>query len=302
MKRFTKVCLVLGILLLIAGAALGGVSYGLGVEKDIRSAMNPPAPEMEEITIPGAELGRLEIGLISDDVTVEASKDGDAHIRYPVSEEYRYALQTEEGKIRGLDRCVFQAEALERQGAFRFQVSLFWQDGPDVTVALPAGYAGELQIRTVSGDVAVRGITAGKSAVDTDSGDLLLSDAVISGKIDISSTSGDVTLRNLQMGSDCTVKTTSGDIRTSGGAFTRYHVSTTSGDVRTEEVGSTEWMHLQTISGDVTVRSSTITELECKTISGDIAVRDDDRIGSYQCSTTSGEVTTDGSVDPSLDD
>ena len=83
MKRFTKVCLVLGILLLVSGAALGGVSYGLGVEKDIRSAMNPPAPEMEEITIPGAELGRLEIGLISDDVTVEASKDGDAHIRAP---------------------------------------------------------------------------------------------------------------------------------------------------------------------------------------------------------------------------
>ena len=190
MKRFTKVCLVLGILLLVSGAALGGVSYGLGVEKDIRSAMNPPAPEMEEITIPGAELGRLEIGLISDDVTVEASKDGDAHIRYPVSEEYRYALQTEEGKIRGQDQCVFQAEALERQRAFRFQVSLFWQGGPDVTVALPANYTGELQIRTVSGDVAVRGITAGKSAVDTDSGDLLLSDAVISGKIDISSTSG----------------------------------------------------------------------------------------------------------------
>ena len=56
MKRFTKVCLVLGILLLVSGAALGGVSYGLGVEKDIRSAMNPTAPEMEEITIPGAEL------------------------------------------------------------------------------------------------------------------------------------------------------------------------------------------------------------------------------------------------------
>ena len=73
MKRFTKVCLVLGILLLVAGAAAAGASYLLGVEQDIRAAMNPPEPEVREVTIPGAELGRLEISLFSDDVKVEVS-------------------------------------------------------------------------------------------------------------------------------------------------------------------------------------------------------------------------------------
>ena len=302
MKRFTKVCLVLGILLLIAGAALGCVSYGLGVEKDLRAAMKPPTPEMEEITVPGAALGRLEIGLISDDVTVMVSEDGDAHVRYPVSEESRYEFRTEKGKIRGLDQCFLQAEEPERQGVLRFRVSLFWQDEPDVTVALPAGYAGELQIRTASGDVTVQGVTAGNSDFTTASGDLLLSDTGLSGSIEISTASGDVALRNLQAASDCTIKTTSGDVTVRGGTFSRHQITTTSGDVRAEEIASAAWMHLQTISGDVVVESSTITEMECKTVSGDITVRDDDRIGQYQYATNSGMVITDGAVAPSFDD
>ena len=293
MKRFTVICMVLGILLLSAGLVLGGVSYGLGAEKDIRSAVNPPEPEIEEVMIPGAELGRLEIDLVSDDVRVEVSKDGNAHIRYPVSEQYRYEFQTDKGKIRGLDACTFEAETMKTGNMFQLDLSWYWRTWPPVTVSLPADYAGELKIKTISGDITVRGITAGNTVFITTSGDMLLSETSIGGTMDITGTSGSVTLKNIHAESDCVVKTVSGDIRASDGTFTRYQVSTTSGEVRVEGITSADWMHLQTISGEVTVRRSTITELECKTISGDISVRNDDRIDHYQCSTTSGTVTTD---------
>ena len=291
MKRFTKVCLVLGILLLVAGAAAAGASYLLGVEQDIRAAMNPPEPEVREVTIPGAELGRLEISLFSDDVKVEVSADGNAHIRYPVSEENRYDFQTDKGKIGGLDKCVFRGEEKPAKNGFHIDFSrVSW---PAVRIAMPADYAGELQIRTTSGEIEVRGISAGSCDFASASGDMLLSELETGGRMDISCTSGEVTMENVQAASDCTVKTISGDIRAAGGAFSRYQASTTAGEIRVSEIVSADWMHLQTISGDVTVRSSTVAELECKTISGDITVRDDDRIGQYQCSTTSGDVTTD---------
>ncbi|MBQ9268892.1 MAG: DUF4097 family beta strand repeat protein [Oscillospiraceae bacterium] len=291
MKRFTKVCLVLGIVLLVAGAAAAGASYLLGVEQDIRAAMNPPELERREITIPGAELGRLEISLSSDDVLVEPSSDGNAHIRYPVSEECEYDFQTDKGMIGGMDKCVFRAEEKAARNGFHFDFSrISW---PAVRIALPSEYAGELKIETVSGELAVRGITAGSSSFASTSGDMLLSELGISGRMDISCTSGEVTMENVQAASDCVVKTISGDIRVTGDTFSRYQASTTSGEIRVSEIASADWMHLQTISGDVTVRSSTVAELECKTISGDITVRDDDRIGQYQCATTSGDVTTD---------
>ena len=293
MKRFTKVCLVLGILLLVAGLAVGIVSYGLGAEKDIRGALNPPTPETEEIMIPGSELGRLEVSLISDDVRVEVSRDGNAHIRYPVSEETQYEYQTDEGKIRGLDACTFRAETLE--SGYWFRLDLIRTDWPPVTISLPADYDGELKIRTVSGDIKIQEITAGNSEFITTSGDIWLSDVSVGGTADISDTSGEVVLENVQASSACEVKTISGDIRARGGTFTRYQVSTTSGEIRAEGITSADWMHLQTISGEVTVRSSTITQLECKTISGDIEVRNNDKIGQFQCSTTSGTVTTDDS-------
>ena len=293
MKRFTIVCMVFGILLLAAGLVLGGVSYGLGAEKDIRSVMNPPDPEIEEIMIPGSELGWLEMNLVSDNVQVEVSKDGNAHIRYPVSENYRYEYQTDKGKIRGLDACTFRAEALVNENMFQMDLFRYWREWPPVTVSLPADYAGELKIKTVSGEITVREITAGNSSFITTSGNMLLSAVSIGGTLDISGTSGSVTLKNIQAESDCEVKTISGDIRASDSAFTRYQVSTTSGEVIVEGISSADWMHLQTISGEVTVSRSTITELECKTISGNITVRNDDRIEHYQCSTTSGTVTTD---------
>lgn len=157
-------------------------------------------------------------------------------------------------------------------------------------------HAGELQVRTASGDVSCRSV-GGNASVSTASGDAHL--GTIAGSAELSTASGDVDVT--QIAGDARARSASGDIglREAGGSVT---ARTASGDIRIDSIrrgsaeidsasgdvdlgvalGTAAWLDVQALSGTV---SSTLdpadapgddaetVSIHAHTLSGDIRVR-----------------------------
>jgi len=109
---------------------------------------------------------------------------------------------------------------------------------------LPAGST--VALKTTSGDISVKGLTA-TTSVATASGDAHVES--IEGKVSAHSASGDVTLRNLN-----------GSVES----------NTASGDITFENGDA--WTALRSVSGDITARGVTLKNARLTTVSGTITV------------------------------
>lgn len=135
---------------------------------------------------------------------------------------------------------------------------------------LPAGYEGEISVKTVSGEISV---------------DRELS---LQKKLKLSSTSGDIATRNVTA-TQVSVASTSGEVRLGEVTAEEIEISTTSGDVRLDKADGR--LSATSTSGEVTVSDGS-GERKVNTTSGDIRISGFD--GKFSISSTSGEVTLEG--------
>ncbi len=132
-------------------------------------------------------------------------------------------------------------------------------------------------VRTVSGDVALDGLTAGPT-VHTTSGDVEI--VGVRGTTSVETVSGDVALRDV---ATAQVKTTSGDVEVEGaGGLT---ARSTSGDFNVS--GVREAMRIETLSGDVVVEEAP-RGAWLRSTSGEIAIHSAG--GKVDAATQSGDV------------
>ncbi len=135
---------------------------------------------------------------------------------------------------------------------------------------LPAGYEGEISVRTVSGEISV---------------DRELS---LQQKLKLSSTSGDITTKNVAA-EQVMIASTSGEVRTGELTAKEIEISTTSGDIRLDKAAGR--LLATSTSGEVTVSDGS-GERKVSTASGDIRISGID--SKFSVSSTSGEVTLEG--------
>lgn len=135
---------------------------------------------------------------------------------------------------------------------------------------LPAGYEGEISVKTVSGEISV---------------DRELS---LQQKLKLSSTSGDITTKNVAA-EQVMIASTSGEVRTGELTAKEIEISTTSGDIRLDKAAGR--LLATSTSGEVTVSDGS-GERKVSTTSGDIRISGID--SKFSVSSTSGEVTLEG--------
>ncbi len=135
---------------------------------------------------------------------------------------------------------------------------------------LPAGYEGEISVRTVSGEISV---------------DRELS---LQQKLKLSSTSGDITTKNVAA-EQVMIASTSGEVRAGELTAKEIEISTTSGDIRLDKAAGR--LLATSTSGEVTVSDGS-GERKVSTTSGDIRISGID--SKFSVSSTSGEVTLEG--------
>lgn len=224
-------------------------------------AETAPYMERSERVTEVRGLSGLDVDNSRGSVAISPSTDGRVHVvatkvvRMPNADEVkRYAAEARVETVTRGGRYVVTAVYPKRLESHVDFWDLFSARGrrnlqmPSLEIRLELQVPPTLasSVRTVSGDVALSGLTSGP-VVHTTSGDVEV--VGVRGSTAIETVSGEVALRDV---ASAEVKTTSGDVEVEGaGGLT---VRSTSGDVSVS--GVREAMRIETLSGDVVVEEA----------------------------------------------
>ncbi|MCK5731829.1 MAG: DUF4097 family beta strand repeat protein [Tenericutes bacterium] len=130
-------------------------------------------------------------------------------------------------------------------------IGLFSRDnGAEFNVYLPKGInVHEFMLKTVNGDLEVKGLTADQ--------------------VEIQATNGDLEIENFQS-IDFKVTTVNGDIEVNNVSCEEFIATVVSGDIEISELACKNDVYMNTVSGDIEINNSTCTEATLKTVSGDL--------------------------------
>ncbi len=232
------------------------------------------------------EFEKIDIKTVDADVSVIPADSDEARVECLSSEKVTYSVEVKNGvlKIERHDHTKWW----EHIGLF-LNVPSF-----TVTVYLPEKYYDLLAITAVSGNISIEsGVSVGEIQLKTVSGDIG-SDASVTERFGSSTTSGEVRVSNIT-GASVDFQTTSGDISFSDVAAESISVSSVSGDVDLTSSWATEELRIRTTSGDVYFRGCDAADISVKTVSGDVegSLWTDK---SFDIHTVSGDVRVPGSV------
>lgn len=281
MKKFTKIFVILGVVLCLCGSAVAAAGYLSGGFRELSDRVSPrinaaSSPQgQENLTFSPDKIGRLEFQLSSEDIVFRPSDDGQIHIRYFKRDGVTYKVYTEQSVNSDSGNTLIFTRNVNSDSSQLFYFGFHYEsDTPDIQVALPKGLS--MNITTASGDVELEGISTSDLSVSTVSGDVDLTQ-VQAGSLALGSTSGDMDLEHTTISGETSLKTTSGEMELEDCILNRAATfSSVSGDLSGHAI----------ISGDVTIG----------TTSGDVEL---DLTGSPahasgEISTTSGELSLQG--------
>ena len=266
----------------------------------------------KHLTFAAHEIHRIDLTLINEDVTLEASDDNDYHVTWDTENSPLLQAYVENGVLK-VERRPGEEKAARKERAerhFNVDTSDFVRteggkieinmDGLDsmfksIGDSLKTVFNMKGGVRVSFGQVGVT-IQVPECAIPhvkllTTSGDISVQDVALT-DLNITSTSGDIDvgLDEDQHLSRVDVRTTSGDIEVSAYADCMM-VTSTSGDVEIE--GRMDDLTATTISGDIDVRADVV-NMTFKAISGDVDLEfDSDELRTVNGSTISGDIEID---------
>lgn len=291
-------------------------------------AENVNASGERDMTFNPAEIHRIDLTLVSEDVEVEESTDGLCHVRWDCDGDETIACRAQNGVIRieripgrkpdgrhahvnidnsGNGAHVYvngeemdmsdTASIMEKVGRVMGRIFGSMKGAfnycDTVTIAVPAGMKPHMKLITTSGDVSVMQVELLDLDMTTVSGDLevqLDKDAPLA-RLSARSTSGDITVNAYAQ--QVMLASTSGDVDVEG-CVTELNANTVSGDIDVN--ADVERVEFKAISGDVDLafHNDVIRNISGSTISGDIDVDLPSGIGAIAINThtRSGDMTT----------
>ncbi len=285
--------MILGLCVLLGYGISGrfdGVGVGWGGRYQLVQEQEFSLEDISEIRIGYTKSG--------NDVTVYESEGASVIVR-------EYANY--EAKDKELAQMKCQSGKLTIEGPRRANIFVRLNRDIYTEIYLPAGYSGQLDIGTVSGDISIKTELSldGELKLTSTSGDIYIySQNVRAKKSNVSSTSGEIHLSTLETDEVCastssgdiwiekadapvTCSSTSGEITVCGGTGDR-EISSTSGDVWVKELSGS--VSVSTSSGGIDISG----DRGCgnmESTSGDVCLSLVELSGDIFVSTTSGEVT-----------
>ena len=253
-------------------------------------------------------LHAIDLELVSEDVTIEASDDADYHVIWDTNENPLLKVELHDGVLR-VERAPGDAVKMKEDGRMEYH----HQDGHADFVRTEKGKIeinfdsiegmlkdiGETVKRTFSnfrfnvGGNGTINIRVPENAIPhvkllTSSGDINVQDVALT-DLNITTTSGDI---DVDLGEDqclefIELRTTSGDMEVNTYAD-RASIASTSGDV--EVNGRYGKLSIGTVSGDIEVRADVV-NMNFSAISGDVDLQfESDEIRKVSGSTVSGDI------------
>lgn len=204
---------------------------------------------------------KIDIKTVDADVYIIPYDSDEARVECLSSERVTYSVEAENGVLK-----------VERQDDTKWWEHIgFFINVPSfhVKVYLPVKYYEFLAISTTSGEISIEsGVNVGEVQLRTVSGDIV-SNANITESFTASTTSGELAASNI-VGARVSFHTTSGDANFSDVAAESIETSSVSGDMDFTSVMVTEDFRISTTSGDVEFRGCDGGDISVKTVSGDV--------------------------------
>lgn len=144
----------------------------------------------------------------------------------------------------------------------------------DLTITLPSSTVLEkADIYGAAVDITLNGIMAKYCEVETVSGDIHLSDTIVSVSSDISTVGGNIDIKNQGVIKDMTVENVSGNIELTASVQDEIEAETVSGNLNVNMLMPAEKCELSTVSGNIALKmpEGTAFSVKCETVSGNIS-------------------------------
>ena len=242
-----------------------------------------------DLTFYPGEISSIDLTLVSEDVTVEASDDNLIHVAWYIYDEECISCTAANGVLRisripGAHAAVKNhAEAEESSSGGLFNslgrslgrmfrsVKTSMTGCDEITLRIPASAHARMKLQTVSGDIDVTDVAMPALIVGTTSGNITIScgEEYAIGCAEVRTISGDVDADLCT--DDLQASSTSGDV-TVNGIVTKLNVSSVSGDLDLQ--AHVVSVHFKTVSGDASLflESDDVREINGSTVSGDISI------------------------------
>lgn len=251
MKKTRLMMLTLGLALLLGSNALADDRY----EEQSYTAEDPSVIQAIEIT--------------DTDVPIEIkpSGDGTLHVSYFTSAYEKYDIGVDNGTLH-----------IIKQESFR--PGFFWDfwdfESIKLTLYLPDGYAGALQVETADGDIRIDGITASGATITANDGDISIARSQLSGDVSVKTFDGDIRIDAIEAAS-LAMQTNDGDMFMDRPIIeSSVSCSAFDGDIEGTLSGSAAdyTLTIKTSDGDSNIVSGGSGPKQCdlKTADGDIVI------------------------------
>lgn len=302
MKKFTRFCLITGIVLCIIGGSAMAAGYAGGAWSEVTGKSSSlvglgtttvvttkDSAKTESLTLDPGEYSYLQFQLSSEDITIRPSQDGKIHIRYQDHEHVRYQTRTE-APAAGGSGSTYVFSRMELTSSFNFGFHFDTDEG--IQVSVPQGMG--VSVSTVSGEIELSDISLKRLDVTSSSGDIDLSGVAITGDLLLSSISGDLELSSVTVSGSAKLETTSGEMEWKSCQLAAASLYTVSGDI-SGSVQAAGDLSLDTTSGDIDLDlrgSPSHRQGGVSAVSGDVKMEGMDPDGEYtiDAETVSGDV------------
>ncbi len=134
----------------------------------------------------------------------------------------------------------------------------------DVTVMVPEGYTGNIDVETGSGSLEVQGITADNISVNSDNGEIEVRDTKAAGSVNTGTSNGNITVDSTSAGSMLKAVTSNGSVEIKSAAANDITAESSLGSIELADVSVSGETHVKSGNGDIRTDNfvpGTVTEL-----------------------------------------
>ena len=234
----------------------------------------------EKLVFRASDVLSLSVNDTSGDVRILPSPDGDIHVEYENSPQWRYdvGLTGTELSVRRVRTGANDSNVDFSVFGKKFSIPIPRMDGLfesslRLTIKLPAaGTCINTSVNIAGGSVKVSDTRVRTLFVKSASGDISVENVTGEGKISLITASGDIDIASLTS-PELTASTVSGDVDIEGLNCAAFGVKTVSGDMELTGINATQRSSLYSVSGDTGLRLAIpCAELSVESVSGDVDI------------------------------
>ena len=267
--------------------------YSLVTDSDMGLIPTMATGKEIEYEVSLQDIEEISLNLVSQDVYVYESNDEKLYIKHYANKEL-----TEKEKLQVMQKG--NKISITKKDKINFNLFNFnrWSLNEQVEVYIPVSYKGNLDFRTVSGELELSDLTLDELSCHSTSGEIKLSN-IKAKELSISDTSGDCELNDVEAESIQT-KTTSGDVKIKDVKVDRIIASQVSGTFKIKGIGKS--LDLKGVSGSIEVDLDEMAEeIQMETVSGDMELDIPENDGfELTFNTVSGNIKSDFDLSGSL--